>query len=119
MGLKSRYRDEIPASEKIKINGEPADTVELNPDVVLATQKMAEADVASERLRTPAICKSSTLTSVSAESSMIDPIGKSTFRAPELAVRPPALLCVPGSSPPFVSPLGPSERHIVAGGRFH
>jgi hypothetical protein len=50
MGIKSRYKqklaEEIPASEKIKV--EPAAE---NPAVVLATEEMAKADEATERLR--------------------------------------------------------------------
>src|SRR5262249_28709492 len=57
MGIKTRYREkspeEIPASEKIKIDGEPAtDAVEPpNPAVLLAIQEQGKADEATERLR--------------------------------------------------------------------
>src|SRR5262245_13175714 len=57
MGLKSAFREkspeEIPASEKIKIDGEPAtDAVEPpNPAVLLAISEQGKADEATERLR--------------------------------------------------------------------
>jgi hypothetical protein len=57
MSVRSRYRqhiaaEEIPASEKIKINGEPAEAVEPpKPAVAISVEKAAEADEATERLR--------------------------------------------------------------------
>jgi hypothetical protein len=64
MGLKSAYREKIPAkkeyladkgpppSERIELNPDPAaDAIESNPAVALAMEASAKADEATERLR--------------------------------------------------------------------